>query len=452
MNRLARSSVWVLCCLAWPVLLGARGCEPDPVPIGGDECDVSRCGPALGLPSILCGDGSMGGSTGRCLASADGTTCGWEVRECPADPCTPALCGTPPPTVPSTQLSCERVADGTCEWIVSGDPTCTPASCGPAPGTPTFLCADGSTGGFTGRCIPSAGGTCGWEIVTCDPATECTLAECGPMPGAPAFVCPDGSIGGNTGRCLRDPSTAQCGWEQRTCPSTTTCGTIAGLTCAAGEQCFFGVGDCRVADAGGVCSVPPEVCTAEWAPVCGCDDHTYSNVCDAHGRGVSILHDGECVAESTSCGGFAGFTCRLGQYCHYPLDPTGVSCGAADGLGQCENIPDVCPAIDAPVCGCDGVTYSSDCNAAGAGTSVAHDGPCGASFACGSALHCTTGAEYCDVVVGGAAGSMPRYACTALPTACASSPSCASCFPGSGGGTSCTEAGPGEITNTLFAP
>ena len=46
-------------------------------------CEVTKCGPQLGLPTIMCADGSAGGNTGRCLLNADGT-CGWEVRDVPA--------------------------------------------------------------------------------------------------------------------------------------------------------------------------------------------------------------------------------------------------------------------------------------------------------------------------------------------------------------------------------
>jgi len=45
-------------------------------------CDERACGPALGMPNVLCEDGSVGGPTGRCLELPDGG-CGWEVRRCP---------------------------------------------------------------------------------------------------------------------------------------------------------------------------------------------------------------------------------------------------------------------------------------------------------------------------------------------------------------------------------
>ena len=412
--------------LLWPVLLGARGCA-DPVPIGGDECDRSACGVALGLPTITCADGSTGGNTGRCIAQGDPATCGWEVRECPPIACSTTECGPVPPVVPGTTVTCERLADGTCAWTPSTDPSCSdPTSCGPAPGIPSWLCADGSAGGFTGRCIASAAGTCEWEVRACDPTTECTIAECGPMPGSPAIVCADGSIGGNTGHCMRDPATGSCGWEQRACPTTpTTCAGFAGTACPAGQACIFGVGACRTPDAQGVCVLPPEACTEEWAPVCGCDDRTYSNPCHAHGSGVSILHGGECASSSTTCGGIAGFGCPSGQYCDYAVDPTGLACGVADALGECREIPGACPDVVMPVCGCDGTTYGNACEAAAAGISVQHDGACaGGGTSCGGfgGVACPSG-QYCDYPVDPAVGVSCGAAdgtgtCTTIPDAC----------------------------------
>jgi hypothetical protein len=36
------------------------------------------------------------------------------------------------------------------------------------------------------------------------------------------------------------------------------------------------------------------VCTMEYAPVCGCNDVTYSNECVANCAGVDVVSQGEC--------------------------------------------------------------------------------------------------------------------------------------------------------------
>jgi hypothetical protein len=151
-----------------------------------------------------------------------------------------------------------------------------------------------------------------------------------------------------------------------------------------------------------------------------------------------------------TCGGFGGATCGRNEYCDYDGP---VSCGAADGTGVCRARPTVCAPDTTIVCGCDGTSYPSACEAAAHGTDVASTGSCGgdAVFACGPSDLCTTASEYCQVTMGGAAGSPPRYACRALPASCAMPATCASCFPVTPGG-SCTEGGPGELTITILAP
>jgi hypothetical protein len=159
--------------------------------------------------------------------------------------------------------------------------TCDKSACGPQLGLPNQICADGSMGGPTGRCLKNANGSCGWEIRQCPPdgtgsggdassggtgtggapggacgGQTCTVdqiccgpAECGhcisKLSGAacPNF-CPggDGGAGGTAdcGQLLADVTTTQA--AAQACnpasakPTPECAGSLEGLCCPIGVE------------------------------------------------------------------------------------------------------------------------------------------------------------------------------------------------------------------------
>jgi hypothetical protein len=138
-----------------------------------------------------------------------------------------------------------------------GEGECDPAACGPAPGVPNEICADGTIAGPTGKCLDIDGMTCGWEILSCGggPAAGCDVNACGPAPGMPNEICADGTIGGPV--CQPDAN-GVCAWAIIECGDPPLCDEMA---CgpkpgAPNEVCPDGTigGPACQPDASGICA------------------------------------------------------------------------------------------------------------------------------------------------------------------------------------------------------
>ncbi len=116
----------------------------------------------------------------------------------------------------------------------------------------------------------------------------------------------------------------------------------------------------------------------------------------------------------TPCG---NLMCTETEFCDWTDD----ACGQSGGTGTCKPRPMACNAIYAPVCNCNGVVSSSDCNANGEGYDIDTEGACAPPtpdlFLCGAGF-CLVGKEYCERTISDVGGFPDGTMCKPLPAGC----------------------------------
>ena len=70
--------------------------------------------------------------------------------------------------------------------------------------------------------------------------------------------------------------------------------------CKSSEYCKKSTGTCG-GNGTGKCTVKPQMCAYNYSPVCGCDDWTYGNACEAESAGENVDFKGECSIDPTEC-------------------------------------------------------------------------------------------------------------------------------------------------------
>lgn len=135
---------------------------------------------------------------------------------------------------------------------------------------------------------PTLVGDCNTCTCGADGQWACTMWEC-------EEPCQAGDVKNedcNTCTCHR----GVWGCTEEDCGEPVSCGGLTGGVCAEDEYCAYELGQlCGADDGRSVCEQRPTACDEVYAPVCGCDQMTYGNSCEANAAGTGVASEGECA-------------------------------------------------------------------------------------------------------------------------------------------------------------
>lgn len=146
------------------------------------------------------------------------------------------------------------------------------------------------------------------------------------------------------------------------------------------------------------------------------------------------------IAPATTCRATAD--CSPDEVCEF----TPGLCGKGKKPGACREKPGACIEMYAPVCGCDGRAYESECAAHAAGVDISTAGGCKDTIpgwaACGG-RYCDVTTSYCEIFLSDVPEPPTDYFCRPLP---------ASCLPVDGASRGCECFPPGTRCGSFCGP
>jgi hypothetical protein len=174
----------------------------------------------------------------------------------------------------------------------------------------------------------------------------------------------------NCGECWSDPSVPEnpcrlCGCDGNTYPDIQT-------ACRAGVNAVVsgaGCGETKMEGGAGASSIPPRTFTA-----CGHDAHCPDGTfcCTLTSRCYAEADRDVCILPPSG----TRTACRTNEHCGDREYCTGEGCDAPGGCVSMGSGPGDCGVTLEPVCGCDGVSYTSAACADQEGVRVDHEGEC----------------------------------------------------------------------------
>jgi len=231
-------------------------------------------------------------------------------------------------------------------------------------------------------CFPAAQGECSCPNCPCYVCTACGDGECGvgenhcncqedceePVPsecmeaGGKCWpVAPDSP---SCPPWLEPIDLDGCGENAKCCVEKEDCageGAII-LTAPGFQECCPGLDSLSIEKWDGELNVCATLIGTKVCGDCG------NSSCEPWENHCNCSQD--CELDPMACGGST--PCPGGMYCKkWP-----GTCLMDSVWGECTPVPEGCEELDAPVCGCDGVTYANECEMATEQVSKYYDGEC----------------------------------------------------------------------------